>query len=121
MPLLQEWGVPLSVLAMLLAASFMAGLMSRYQAHQAGVGAAVRRLELGLATISAALGALGKVPLSRELRATLRGEIHARYQRIRHLYPRYPGIRAKIQAAERAFEAPGSWVSISVCMTSALA
>lgn len=108
MTLLEQWGVPLAVLGMLLAMLFMVAVLNRYQAHQAGVRDSVRRLEAGLGAISSALAALSQVPLSRELRVTLRGEVLARYQRIRRVYRRYPSIVDKIRNAESALRAEGA-------------
>lgn len=108
MTLLEEWGVPIAVMGMLLATLFMASVLNRYQAHQARLRAAVRRLEGGLLRTIDALAKLGGVPLSRELRVTLRGDILARYQRIQRLYRRYPDIGRKISEAEHALNAEGA-------------
>jgi hypothetical protein len=105
--MLGDWGVPLAVLGMLLATLFLAALLNRYQAHQAAVRAAVRRLESGLLQIQGALERLADVPLSRELRVTLRSEVLARYQRIQRLYRRYPDIGRRISDAEKALNAQG--------------
>lgn len=99
--------MPLAVMGMVLATLLLAAILSRYQAHQAAVRAMVRRLESGLSVISNALDALARVPLSRELRVALRGEVLARYQKIRRLHRRYPAIMDKIRAAEDALNAEG--------------
>ena len=114
MTLVEQWGVPLAVVGMLLATLFMAAVVSRYQAHQAVVRANIRRLESGLETLSTALEDLRRVPLSRELRQTLRGDILARNQKIRRLYRRYPEIVARIQAAEAALGAEGATANSGV-------
>jgi len=106
--LMHEWGVPLAVLGLLSATLLMGALVNRYQAHQALVGSRVRRLEAGAAQIAEALSVLRGVPLSRELRLALRGEVLARYQKIRRLYRRYPAILERIRAAETAMHAEGA-------------
>jgi hypothetical protein len=103
-----EWGVPLVVMGMLLAMLFMAALVQRYQAHQARVRSAVRRSRSRIDGISQYLTELTGVPLSRELRVALRGEILARYQHIRRLHPRYPDIVATIRSAEHALQGEGA-------------
>lgn len=108
MAVLEDWGVPLVVVAMLLATLLLAAVLSRYQAHQAAVRVVVRRLETGLLQIRGALEQLGGVPLSRELRVTLRGEVLARYQRIRRLCRSYPDIARRISEAEQALSAEGA-------------
>jgi hypothetical protein len=65
-------------------------------------------LEAGIATLQQSLDALASVPLSREIRLTLRGDILARYQRIAALYRRYPGIEARIQAVETKLNSEGA-------------
>lgn len=114
MAVLEDWGVPLVVVAMLLATLVLAALLGRYQAHQAAVRVAVRRLETGLLQIRGALEQLGGVSLSRELRVTLRGEVLVRYQRIRRLCRRYPDIARRISEAEQALNAEGAPGSNSV-------
>lgn len=111
---LEQWGMPLAVVGMLLLMLFMASALNRYQAHQSRVHAAVRRLEAGVNDITGALSALRSVPLSRELRVTLRGEVLARYQKIRRLYRRYPSIVENISAAETALNAEGAQVAKGV-------
>ena len=105
---LEQWGVPLTVLGMLLLTLLMAAILKRYQAYQADVRATVRHLDARVAELVAALGELGNVPLSRELRLTLRSEVLARYRKIRKLYRRYPGIGDQIAMAERALNAEGT-------------
>jgi len=106
--LLEQWGVSLAVLGMLLLTLFMAALMKRYQAHLAAVRGVVRRLDTGVEETSAALRALAHVPLSRELRLTLRSDMLACYQKIRSLYRRYPQIAARIRTAENDLDAEGA-------------
>ncbi|MCB1800743.1 MAG: hypothetical protein KDI82_03550 [Gammaproteobacteria bacterium] len=105
MATIEQWGVPLAVLGMLLALLFMASVVKRYQAHQAVVRSAIQRLEQGLADLLGSLDILRPVPLSRELRVLLRGDVLARLQRIARLYRRYPGIEARITDAEAALAA----------------
>lgn len=106
--LLEQWGVSLAVLGMLLLMLSMAAVMSLYQAHLAAVRGAVRHLDAGAEKTSAALQALGHVPLSRELRLTLRSDMLARYQKIRGLYRRYPGIAERIRLAENDLDTEGA-------------
>lgn len=108
MTLLEQWGVPLAVLGMLLLMLFMAAVLNRYQAYQVTVRATVRRLDAGVTVIAAALGELGSVPLSRELRLTLRSDILARYRKIRRMYRRYPEIAEKIRRAESDLNREGA-------------
>jgi hypothetical protein len=108
--LVEQWGVPLAVLGLLLATLLMASLVHRYQAHQAAMRAAVRRVESGLLRTEAALSQLVAVPLSRELRVTLRRDLLARCQRIARLYRRYPDIARRISEAERTLNAEGAAV-----------
>lgn len=114
MAVLEQWGMPLAVVGMMVAMLFMAAVVNRYQTHQAVVRATVRRLEAGLGTIVPALAGLQGVPLSRELRVTLRSEVLARYQKIRRVYRRYPGIAEKIRAAEAALQAERATPSTGV-------
>lgn len=107
MAALEQWGVPLAVMGMLLATLFMAAVAKRYQAHQALVSAQVRRLELAVTEIEEGLTALQGVSLSRELRLTLRSEVLTRYQRIARLTRRYPSIAQKVREAEAALNAEG--------------
>ena len=111
---LEQWGMPLAVVGMLLLMLFMASALNRYQAHQTRVQAAVRRLEAGVNAVTGALSALRSVPLSREIRVTLRSEVLARCQKIRRLYRRYPSIAEKIRSAETALNAEGAQVTTSV-------
>lgn len=104
---LSQWGVPLTVLAMLMLTLALNVALNRYQAYQTDVRVLVRRLESGTAELVAALAALGRVPLSKELRLVLRSEVLARYRRIRRLYRRYPDIVERIGQAERALGAEG--------------
>jgi len=106
--LMHEWGVPLAVLGLLLATQLMGALVDRYQAYQALVGGRVRRLEAAAVQLAEALSALRGVPLSRELRLAMRGEVLARYQKIRGLDRRYPAIVDRIRAAETALHAEGA-------------
>lgn len=108
---LEQWGVPLVVLAMLSGLLSAAALLNRYQAGQARLRSAVCRLESAAAALAEPLDALRTVPLSRELRMLLRAEILAVYQRIRGVYRAYPGISQKIQAAEAALNAEGAPVA----------
>lgn len=104
----EEWAIPVVVIGMLLAMLFMAAMVNRYQAHQARVRASVRRNQMRIDGISECLTGLQGVPLSRELRVALRGEVLARYQRIRQLYPRYPELGDKIRMAEQAVQGEGA-------------
>ena len=52
---LEQWGMPLAVVGMLLLMLFMASALNRYQAHQTRVQAAVRRLEAGVNAVTGAL------------------------------------------------------------------
>ena len=104
---LGQWGMPLTVLAMLMLALAMGSVLNRYQAYQSDVRALVRRLDSGATAIMVALAALGRVPLSKELRLILRSEVLARYRRIRRLYRRYPAIIERIAEAQRALGAEG--------------
>lgn len=104
---MQDWGVPLAVFGMLLATLFMAALLNRYQTYQVAVRARLRRLESGIGELQNALGELRGVPLSRELRVTLRGDLIARLHKIRRLYRRYPAIAERLRAAETALNGEG--------------
>lgn len=106
--MLEQWGVALAVLGMLLATLFMAAVLKRYQEHQALVRAQVRRLEAGIVEATEILSDLRGVPLSRELRVTLRSDIVARYRRIQRLFRRYPAIAQRIRQAEGAVNAEGA-------------
>ncbi len=108
--MIEQWGTALAVIGMLAATLAAAAIANRYQAHQARVLDTVRRLDRGVAAINDALSALGRVPLSRELRLTLRGEVVARCRRIRSLARRTPGIEQRIRAAETAAQAEGGTV-----------
>ena len=104
---LGQWGMPLTVLAMLALALALAAALNRYQALQIDVRALVRHLDSGATALVAAFAALGRVPLSKELRLVLRSEVLARYRRIRRLYRRYPAIVERIAEAERALGTEG--------------
>lgn len=110
----EHWGVPLAVLAMLSGMRFAATLYHRYQARQAGLRTAIRRLEFAVAALAGPLDALRTVPLSRELRVMLRAEILTCYQRIHRIYRRYPAIGDRLQAAEAALNAEGAAASEGV-------
>lgn len=105
---LEQWGVALAVLGMLLLMLLMAAVVNRYQVHLAVVRDAVYRLDAGAEETSAALSALAHVPLSRELRMTLRSDMLARYQKIRGLYRRYPRIAERIRLAANDLDAEGA-------------
>ncbi len=109
-----EWGVLLAVLGMVVATLLMAAFVSRYQAYQAMVRHRVRHIEHRLIDIASALHVLRPVPLSRELRVTLRGEVLARYRRIRRLYRGYPDVMNKIAEAEVALNGEGASVGSGV-------
>lgn len=108
MATIEQWGVPLAVLGMLLAMLFMAAVVKRYQTHLAVVRTSVQRIEQGLKVLLDSLEALRSVPLSRELRVLLRADVLARLQRIARLYRRYPGISTRIAEAEAALNAEGA-------------
>ena len=110
----EQWGVPLAVLALVLATLFMAGVVKRYQAHQALIRARVRRVEVGITLIEDALGALRSVPLSHPLRVMLRGDVLSGYQAIARLYRSYPGIGDRIRAAEQALQGEGAPLATGV-------
>ncbi len=112
--MLEQWGVPLAVLGMVVATLLMAALVTRYQAHQSLVRTRVRQVEHRLLGIVNALHELRTVPFSRELRVTLRSEILARYRCIRKLYRGYPEIADKIAKAEAALDAEGGPTAGSV-------
>lgn len=114
MTLLEEWGVPLAVCGMLLSTLVMASMLRGHQAQRARIRSAVRGLEGNLLRIANALAALGAVPLSRELRVTLRGDVLARYRAIAKLYRGYPAIKQKIAAAEAAAGSEGAPVKTGV-------
>ncbi len=108
MTLQEDGAMVFAVLGMLLAMLLMAGILNRYQAHQALVHASVRRLESQVQRISAALAALSGVPLSRELRIILNNDVVACYRKMRRLYRRYPAIDVKIEGAQRVANAQGA-------------
>jgi GNAT superfamily N-acetyltransferase len=105
--MLEEWGILLTVMALLGATLLLASVHHRYQLHQAEVQGQVRRLEHGLLRIKGALDQLGMVPLSRELRVLLRADVLARYQRIARLFRRYPEIRTRVAEAESVLQSEG--------------
>ena len=112
--MLNQWSVLLAVLGMVMATLLMAAFVTRYQAYQATMRHRVRHIEHRLVAITHALHVLHSVPLSRELKVTLRGEVLARYQRIRRLYRGYPDIMNKIAEAEVALNGEGAPVGSSV-------
>ena len=105
--MLEQWGTVLAVSGLLLATVLAAAIANRYQAYQARVRGSVRRLESGIAAVTDGLPVLARVPLSRELRLSLRSEVLARYRRIRSLMRGYPGIGQRIRSAEAALQAEG--------------
>lgn len=107
MILLEQWGMPLAVVSLLLATLCLAALLGRYRGHQARTRSAACRVEALVLAITRAMDALQGVPLSRELRVTLRTEVLAGYQRLRRYYRRYPAIGDRIRAAETAIDAEG--------------
>lgn len=107
MTLLDDWGITLAVLGMLVLMLLTAAFYQRYLAYLSRVRIVVGRLDTIIEEISTALEDLARVPLSRELRLTMRSDILARCQNIRSLYWRYPRIEQKIRAAEKALDAEG--------------
>ncbi|MCB1772730.1 MAG: hypothetical protein KDI88_03875, partial [Gammaproteobacteria bacterium] len=114
MAVIEQWGVPLAVLALVVATLLMASIVKKQQVHQATVRAAVRKHEKALLEMEGALRELAPVPLSRALRVAMRAEILARTQRIRSLYRRYPGIAERVAAAEAAVASETEPVADSV-------
>ncbi len=114
MATLDEWGVWLAVLGLVTATLLMAAVVKHYQAHQDLVRTRVQRLASGIGRISDALDQVQGVPLSRELRVTLRSDIVRRYQKIRRLYRRYPDLDARLRAAETRLQAEGAAVGNGV-------
>lgn len=114
MAVIEQWGMPLAVLALVMATLLMASVVKKHQAHQATIRAAVRKHEKALLELEGALRDLAPVPLSRALRVAMRAEILARMQRIRSLYRRYPGISERIVAAEMAVASETAPVADSV-------
>ena len=108
MAIIEQWGVPLAVAGMLLATLLMSALVKRYQEHQVLVRARLQRLGHSVHALEQALDVLRTVPLSREMRVLLRGELLARLQRMARLSRRYPGIRQRIGEAETALNAEGA-------------
>jgi hypothetical protein len=114
MAVIEQWGVPLAVMALVAATLLMASIVKKHQAHQATVRAAVRKHEKAILDLESELTELVPVPLSRELRVAVRAEILARLHRIQSLYRRYPGIAQRITAAEAAVAGQTAPVSDSV-------
>lgn len=102
-----EWLMPAVVLGMVLALVFAAGLLRRYQQYKAQQRAQVRRIASAIPIIEEALTVLGPVPLSRNLRILLRGDVQNRYQTIRQLHPRYPEIERCLQEARSRQDSEG--------------
>lgn len=111
---LEQWITPLVVVGLLLATLFLAAIAKRYQAYQARVRALVRRHATVIAQVEDALSALVAVPLSQALRTVLRGEVLARYQKIRVVYRRYPDLARRLTQAESNVAAEGPSVSTDV-------
>jgi hypothetical protein len=114
MAAIEQWGVPLAVMALVAATLLMASIVKKHQAHQATIRAAVRKHEKAIRDLESELTELVPVPLSRELRVAMRAEILARLQRVKSLYRRYPGIAERIAAAESAVAGQTAPVSNSV-------
>ncbi len=114
MTAIEEWGVHLAVSGLVLALLLMTAIAQRYQAYQATVGAMVAQIAQRADRLEKALGMLTTVPLSRELRLTLRSEIAACWRRVGKLRRRYPDIAAIIERADAALQQEGPTSSAGV-------
>lgn len=107
MTAIEEWGIPLAVLGLVAALLMLAAINHRYQAYQAAVAVAVAQLVRRAGRLEDDLDALTSVPLSREMRLTLRSESAACWQQVRKLQRRYPEIAARMEYANAALQQEG--------------
>ena len=103
------WQMPVSVLGLVLALLFAAGLVRRYQEYKAYQRARLRALLQRIAGLEQALDRLEAIPLSTGLRQTLFDYLHREYLAVQRLNPAYPGIAAQIERmAQQAGAPPGA-------------
>ncbi len=103
------WQMPVSVLGLVLALLFAAGLVRRYQEYKAYQRARLRALLQHIAALEQALDRLEAIPLSMGLRQALFDYLHREYQAVQRLNPAYPGIAARLERmAQQAGAPPGA-------------
>jgi hypothetical protein len=102
-----DWLMPMVVLGLVVALLFAAAMVKRYQDYKAQQRATLRRVESAIPLIEQALKDLAEVPLSRNLRVLLRGDVFSRYQTIHQLHRRYPEIDKRLQEARSRMDTEG--------------
>ena len=107
------------ILLMLMAAS----VVKMYQQQQALRRRRMIILQAGIERIEQLLDELQVLGLSRELRVLLREELVMRIKAMQRVFPKYPGIDARMQEARRSvdMEAAGSAVKLQIADEQALA
>ena len=103
-----QWLMPASVLGLVIAAILAAGLVSRYQQYKAFQRARLKRVATPIGAIERGLNQLGSVPLSKELRQVLRGDVLRRYQAVARLHRGYPRIERLLAEARARLDSEGA-------------
>jgi len=102
-----NWLMPAVVLGMIASLLIAASLVRRYQQYKAHQRATMRRIASFLPVIEESLAQLASVPLARDLRVMLRGDVLRRLQRIRKLNSQYPRIEERIREAQVRLDREG--------------
>lgn len=102
-----EWMMSLTVLGLVVALLVAASFVRRYQQYKAEQRSTVRRIASAIPLIETALKDLSSVPLSRDLRTSLRADVFNRYRTIRQVHSRYPDIDQRMREAKSRLDNEG--------------
>lgn len=102
-----DWLMPAVVLGMIASLLIAASLVRRYQQYKAHQRATLRRVASFVPVIEESLTQLASVPLARDLRVMLRGDVLRRLQSIRKVHARYPRIDERIREAQVRLDSEG--------------
>lgn len=110
----EQWRMPIAVLGLVLCTLLAAAILKRYQEYKSYQRVRVRRFANQLTQVEDALAELKVVPLSKPLRAALRGDVYQRYKLLAKLHRRYPDIERRISEARSRLNAEGEASASSV-------
>lgn len=103
----EEWKMAVVVLGLVLALLLASSLVQRYQRYKAEQRARLRRVLATIASIEGAMEKLKILPLSREVRVMLRGEVLDRFKLVRRIHRAYPDLEQRLQQARSRMDSEG--------------
>lgn len=110
----EEWMMAVVVLGLVLALLLASTVVQSYQRYKAEQRARLRRTLSTIGLVENALEKLRTVPLSKELRLLLRGDVYDRFKLVRKIHPGYPGLGQLLQQARSRLDSEPSDMAASV-------